>query len=251
MNGKYVMIALGGLLVACNYAQQPGSVVYDSLSGNVVAEYPYEKAIRAFEKQDSVRFPPMNAILFVGSSSIRLWKSLEDDMKGFDVINRGFGGAITEQVLHFMPRIVFPYKPSVIVHYCGENDISLGKSPEEIMVNYKAFIQRVHDSLPQVKILMLSVKPSIKRKNQLAQQKQLNCLLQDLCQQYDFVDYVDVATPMMKNDTLVREDIFMEDSLHMNSRGYEIWTPILREKLSAIRHNKNGVSVSTIPAREK
>jgi lysophospholipase L1-like esterase len=218
------------ILLSCKNHAQEQVPIEDTIISEV-KEYPYEQDIRKFEAKDKEHFPEPGMVLFIGSSSVRLWQTLDDDMKGIRVLNRGFGGAITGNVLHYMNRIVFPYKPATIVFYCGDNDIASGKHPDEILKNYREFIQRVHDSLPKTNILMLANKPSMRRFEQLSVQKEVNNELKKICQEYKFVEYIDIATPMMINDTTVRNDIFKNDSLHMNDKGYAIWTGILRKKL--------------------
>jgi len=232
----FIFIFLVNVFVFCscnNHAQQQDSIAVSDTTHKkeIVKDYPFENDIRKYEERDKDSFPKPGMVLFVGSSSIRLWKTLKNDMDGIPVLNRGFGSAITAHVLYFMDRIVIPYKPSVIVFYCGENDLGIGKQPTEILAQYREFIERVNKNLPQTRILMLSVKPSMRRSNQLALQKELNGLLEQLCNEYSFVEYVDVASPMMVNDTTVKNDIFLSDSLHMNQKGYAIWTEILRKKV--------------------
>src|SRR6516164_10408221 len=95
----------------------------------------WEKDIAAFERRDRDKPPPKNAVLFVGSSSIRLW-DLPKSFAGVEVINRGFGGSHLADVVHFAPRIVLPYEPRLIVLYAGDNDIAAGKTPERVHADF-------------------------------------------------------------------------------------------------------------------
>ena len=118
--------------------------------------------IAKFKALDKEKFPPEHAILFVGSSSIRLWK-LEDHFPGLHAINRGFGGSKIADSIHYADRIVIPYKPKAIVFYAGDNDIASGMTPRQVFWDYQAFVKKVHDALPETKIIFIAIKPSIKR----------------------------------------------------------------------------------------
>src|SRR5262245_60143394 len=111
-------------------------------------EAQWEKAIQAFKASDKTNPPPLNAILFIGSSSIRLWTSLEQDFAGHKVFNRGFGGSHLSDSVAFVDRIVVPYKPKLVLIYAGDNDIASGKSPERVFSDFKNFVQKIHAALP-------------------------------------------------------------------------------------------------------
>ena len=202
-------------------------------------ELPFENEIRRYEQQDKEFFPPRGGVLFIGSSSIRMWRSLEEDMEGIPVVNRGFGGATSSQILYYIDRIVLPYKPSVIVYYFGDNDAAAGRQPEKILSNYREFICRVRDSLPSTKIIMLSIKPSLKRQNKLSVQRAVNEGMKKLSEEYQKVEYLDISTAMMLNDSIIRDDIFLPDSIHMNQKGYAIWTKILKDELAPVQAPNN------------
>ena len=124
---------------------------------------PFENEIKAFEQSDKTNPPPKDAVLFVGSSSIRLWKTLEQDMPGMKVINRGFGGSQVEHSVRYADRIVLPYRPKLIVFYAGDNDIAAGKTPNRVLEDFKAFVAKVKTALPNTKILYVSIRPSVAR----------------------------------------------------------------------------------------
>jgi hypothetical protein len=120
----------------------------------------YEKEIKAFEKADQANPPSKNAILFIGSSSIRRWKSLAKDFPGRCVINRGFGGSQISDLIYYSDRIVIPYQPRLIVFYAGVNDVHDGKKPEQVLEDFKAFVAKIHQALPQARIDFISIGPS-------------------------------------------------------------------------------------------
>ncbi len=191
----------------------------------------FEKEIRFFEAQDKLSFPPVNAILFIGSSSIRRWFSLKDYFPDSDIIHRGFGGSTADDALLYVDRIVLPYKPSKIVYYEGDNDIGQGFSTNKITENIERFITRVNKDLPATEIFIISPKPSIARRQLWNKFVQLNSELKKLCDKYYFVSFIDVASPMFDENGMLRNDIFVDDSLHLNEKGYEIWGQTIRREI--------------------
>ena len=140
---------------------------------------PFEDEIAAFEKLDAKEPPPKNAILFLGSSSIALWSTLARDIPDFAVINRGFGGSIIEQSTNYAPRIVWPYEPRLIVFYAGDNDLAEGKSPEQVLADFQAFVSRVRDKLFATSIAFVSIKPSPSRAHLKREAMRANTLIRE------------------------------------------------------------------------
>ena len=134
----------------------------------------WETEIAAFEKADRANPPKKGAILFIGSSSIRLWKSLAADFPTRDVINRGFGGSQIDDSVYFADRIVFPYAPRLIVLYAGGNDINAGKSVDQVVKDFKGFVEKVHTQLPQTQIAYISIAGNPARWAQVEKVKAVN-----------------------------------------------------------------------------
>jgi len=199
---------------------------------NALKSNRFEKTITQFEQSDKKQPPPENAILFVGSSSIRMWKTLQQDMHPLTVINRGFGGSQFTDAIHFAGRIVTPYKPSMIVVYEGDNDIAAKKSPETVFKDYRRFVGIVRDSLPEVPIFFITIKPSPSRWSMWDDMKKANELIEQYTKLHDGLEYIDVSTPMIDEKGIVRPDIFLEDNLHMNPAGYKLWTSIIKPLLT-------------------
>ncbi|MFZ5941203.1 MAG: GDSL-type esterase/lipase family protein [Bacteroidota bacterium] len=191
----------------------------------------YEEDIRCFGFRDRMNPPEPGATLFVGSSSIVMWKTLSRDMQGTSVLNRGFGGSTATDLLHYFNRVVLPYKPSRIVYYEGDNDIGGGMPPAQFADSTRVFISRVKGEFPGTEIFLLSVKPSFARIRLADRVSEANELLREIAHSTEGVHYIDVSTPMYDEKGQLRKDIFLEDGLHMNSRGYEIWTGVVREAL--------------------
>ena len=190
----------------------------------------WEKEISAFEARDRTNPPPKDAVLFVGSSSIRMWTNLAADFPKLQVINRGFGGSAVPDSTHFADRIIFPYEPAKIVMYAGDNDIARGDSPEEVLQNFQAFVKKVHVQLPKTKIYFLAIKPSPSRWHLSPQSSEANQLIKKYCRFKPKLEYIDVWTPLMKEGKPDPE-FFLQDRLHLNGAGYERWAKVVRTAL--------------------
>lgn len=186
--------------------------------------------IDAFVKRDAREPPASGAILFTGSSSIRTWKTLARDMEPLRIINRGFGGSHLAHVDYYADQIVMPYAPRAIVLYAGDNDLSgtAPKTPKQVLADLRLFVSRVHDVYPETRIYFLSIKPSIQRWARWPSMERANALAQGFAARTPLVRYVDVATPMLGPDGRVDRRLFMKDGLHLNPRGYALWTSILK-----------------------
>jgi lysophospholipase L1-like esterase len=191
----------------------------------------WEGDIRAFERSDSVQPPAKHGILFVGSSSIRMWETLASDFPDLPVINRGFGGSELHDVAHFANRIVLPYKPRVIVVYAGDNDLANGRTPQQVLSDFRRLVRTVHRALPRTRIVFVAVKPSIARWNIIGRIREANTIVRRYTRTDTRVDFADVFTPMLGADGQPRKELFGEDGLHMTREGYELWTRVVRPYL--------------------
>ena len=196
----------------------------------------FAKEIEAFGEWDSKNAAPAEPILFVGSSSIRMWRTREC-FGDLPVINRGFGGSHISDHIHFVGRIVWPYKPRVIVFYAGDNDLAAGKSAQRVFDDYRKFVGIVRAKLPETRIIFVSIKPSESRWSLWPQAKKANEFVQGLCREDDRLFYTDLATPLLGPDGKPRNELFLGDKLHLNAAGYGVWTqaltPILRQALAS------------------
>jgi hypothetical protein len=195
----------------------------------------WEPAIQAFEAEDREQFPPQGGVLFVGSSSIRRWDTLKQDMAPLPVIHRGFGGAQMSDVLEYFHRLVLPYHPADIVIYVGGNDINGGKSPGQVFGDFRKFFARVHEAFPNTRIHVVSMKPSIKRKTSLPVLLRANALIEGFCASDDRLHFLDVLNPMLNTNGEPRPELYVEDLLHMTAEGYAIWTGIIKPHLQSVR----------------
>jgi len=189
---------------------------------------PFQNEIEAFEAADRAHPPTPGGVMFLGSSSIRLWKTLAEDFPDLRVVNRGFGGSTVPDSTRYADRVVVPHRPRLIVYYEGDNDIAAGHSPERVLADFKAFVSLLHERLPETRLLFISIKPSPSRAKVAAQAKEANRLVREFIATDPKLAYVDVWTPMLGADGQPREELFGPDRLHMNRKGYELWTSILR-----------------------
>lgn len=209
------------------------AVVGLALTGGtgVTAQGPdrWESAIREFAAEDAASPPPANAIVFTGSSSVRLWETLAEDMAPLTVMNRGFGGSLMQDAVYWVEDLVLKYEPRAVVLYEGDNDIGGGQvSPQELLEGFMTFVSRVHAELPETRIYFLAVKPSILRWGVWGEMLSANELIREYCETTERVTFIDVATPMLNVHGQPMAEIFVADDLHMNAQGYEIWTSVVR-----------------------
>ena len=188
----------------------------------------WENDIQQFEGTDKTNPPPKKAILFIGSSSIRIWKTLADDFPEHKVINRGFGGSHLNDSVFYFDRIVAPYKPKMIVIYAGGNDINAGKTPEEVFGAFTNFVAKAHRALPKTRVAYISIAPNPSRWSQVEQVKAANKLIEDFTKKDSRLAFINVFPAMLSEDGKPKPDIFLKDNLHMNAKGYAIWVPIVR-----------------------
>jgi len=227
------------LLVALSFVATGSHAQTTATRQTAVAVQPesrWESEIRAFEDTDRIDPPKPGGVVFVGSSSIRLWPDLQSDFPGVNVIQRGFGGSQIDDVVNYAPRIVLPYKPSLVVLYAGDNDLSAGRAPEQVFKDYKAFVSIVHKALPNTKVAYVSIKPSGDRWALADKMRAANSMIQKYAAKDSMLTFVDVFTPMLGPDGKPREELFTDDRLHMNYDGYAIWRELLTPIVTAAAH---------------
>ncbi|MDW3647865.1 MAG: GDSL-type esterase/lipase family protein [Bacteroidia bacterium] len=200
-----------------------------------------EKEVQAFEAKDKESAPPEDPILLVGSSSVRFWMTMKKDLAPLRVMNRGFGGSTFPELLYYYDRLVKPYSPKAILVYEGDNDLLMeGMTPENVLNNMKSFYSRVQNDFPGVKVWFISIKPSIARANLLETMQESNRLVKAYAAQTEHMEFLDVASPMLNEDGSIKDDIFVRDNLHMNAKGYAIWTKIIHPALLK-EYSKKGI----------
>ena len=196
---------------------------------------PFEAEITAFEKKDMVHPPAAGGVVFVGSSSFRMWKNLETAFPGVPVINRGFGGSELSDSVKYVHRIVTPYRPAMVVVYAGDNDISAGKSPETVCADFQKLVEEIHSDLPQTHIAFLSIKPSIARWKLVDKMKEANQLIQSFIKKHagrdHLLEYIDIFPAMLNEEGEPRPELFKSDGLHPTDECYRLWQKIIAPHL--------------------
>jgi lysophospholipase L1-like esterase len=195
----------------------------------------FEDEIAAFEAADREHPPPTRPIVFVGSSSIRLWSQLADDMAPLPVINRGFGGSQLAHVVHFAERIVVSYRPRAVVLYAGGNDLdeSTGKLAADVVRDFEAFVSLVHGAVPDARLYYLAIKPSRMRWARWPEQSKANAEIAALCARDPRLAFLDIATPMLATGAPPARELFRFDGLHLSEQGYALWTSVVKPRLLA------------------
>ncbi len=207
-----------------------------AIENDAGANYPdperFRQAIDAFVVSESENPSPDGAIVATGSSSMRGWHPrIAKDLEPLTIIPRGFGGSNMYDVLYFLDDLVLRYKPRAVMLYEGDNDASLGISSAQVLDYFDAIVERIHVTLPETRIYVLAVKPSISRWELWSAMQNTNDLLKSRCDGNPLLVYVDVATPMLGADDKPIENIFLADMLHMKDAGYDIWRDAVRPTL--------------------
>jgi len=191
----------------------------------------YQEDINKFKDQDLINFPEDVEVLFTGSSSIRFWNSLEEDMRPLKVLNRGFGGAHIVHVNYHFEDVVSRYNPQAIVFFCGTNDITALKTAKETVEDFKIFQNKVRTNLPNVPIFVIGIKPTPAREYIEEEELEYNKLIADLAAEDELLSFIDIWDAMLSEEGERIPELFVEDGLHINAKGYEIWTKLVRENL--------------------
>jgi len=194
----------------------------------------FDNEIKQFIEWDAKNTFPENALLFTGSSSMRMWPTAEY-FPETKVINRGFGGSQISDVNFYYDSVVKKYSPRVVIFYAGDNDINDGKSISQVFEDFKQFSKRLEKDFPETFLLYLPIKPSISRRKLWEKMNKVNMRIKDYCEKNKLLFYVDTATDMLDETGKPKANLFLEDGLHLNSAGYDLWTskvaPVLRKVL--------------------
>ena len=194
----------------------------------------WEATIQKFEAADITQPPPKGSVLLVGGSNARRWADVADYFPGQTVLNRGFGGAHLADILHFADRIVLPYEPRVIFLNAGGNDLSSGRSPEEVRDACRALVRKVGSALPGTRIISISLPPVLRAANSpqgMSVIKKTNALLSALADEEPALEFVDLFPAFAGANGRTRAELFVEDGTHFSAAGYAIVAGLLKPKL--------------------
>ena len=216
----YSLFAVFFALLSFNVLAQGGSAFFNEIEG--------------FKKEDSLHPPPKNAILFVGSSSFRLWRNLQEYFPRHSIINRGFGGSTLPDVIQYERETIFKYKPKQIIIYCGENDLASSDTitAQTVLQRFQKLFTDIRKVMPNVPIVFVSIKPSPSRWRLKEKLIEANKLIKKFLATKKKTAFADVWPLMLDGDGKPNEALFIEDKLHMNAEGYAIWAKVLDKHLT-------------------
>lgn len=228
------VFALAGLHGVGAHAQQAAVALHMPTASAKPARpsNPWAARFATFAKADQERAPVAGGVLFVGSSSIRLWDDLETQFSDWPgVLERGFGGSRMLDCVTYLKQLVTPYKPRLVLVYAGDNDLAEGRTPDEVLHSFRAFVQGVRAELPDTRIAYISIKPSPSRQMLLPQIRATNALIESYVASADNIDFIDIFTPMLDADDRPKSELFREDALHLNAAGYALWKSVISAHL--------------------
>jgi lysophospholipase L1-like esterase len=196
----------------------------------------WEPQIRAFEKAEGKRPAPKGSVVFAGSSTIRLWGDLAKDMAPLPTVQRGFGGAKVNDIIHYMDRLITPHEPSLVVLYIGSNDLldfggNRPKSVEQMQGLYDTLLTRLHDRIPDARLVVLATFPSPLNARRAEQIDAVNEFVRSFAQDKPWLDVLNGNAALMTPEGTPNRSLFRFDRVHLNKKGYARWTQILRPKL--------------------
>lgn len=194
---------------------------------------PFYSEIQQFKKEDNIHFPPKHAILFLGSSSFRKWTDVQKYFPSYPIINRGFGGSTIPDAIHYLNQIVFPYQPRQILIYEGDNDVASSDkiTADSVLNRFKKLFFLIRRKLPGTNISFVSIKPSLNRESMMPEMAKANSLIKNFLKDKKNAAFIDVYHSMLTKEGKPMPDIFIEDGLHMNAKGYGIWQKIIEPYL--------------------
>jgi len=217
-------VAAGGLAVGSLMSVHGQTMPSVGRLASSVIDTRWQTALDAFSQADQAQAPQPGGVLFVGSSSIRLWTDLERSFEAQPiVVKRGFGGSRLSDCTRHLQRLVLPYKPRLVVVYAGDNDLAEGASPREVFESFVAFAKGVHAELPDTRIAYLSIKPSPLREALMPSARETNRLIEAYSATNPHLDYIDVFSKMLGPDNRPRDELYAADRLHLNQAGYALW----------------------------
>lgn len=200
----------------------------------------FESQIETFEQQDRENPPACGGIVFAGSSTFVMWKTMGEDLKPLPVLNRGFGGSTFPELIYYSGRIVIPYRPKIVVVYEGDNDLAGSDvHAAAVLENFTCLAEKIHHALPDTMIYYLSIKPSMARWDRWEEMKKANRMISDFVRGKERLGFIDIVPAILDDDGKPRESLFVDDHLHLNTEGYrriaEIIRPIIREGFEGTR----------------
>ena len=211
---------------------------YKQFENYILNEDPtfWEREISRIEKRYEDEYP-QGVVVGYGSSSIRFWKSIAEDLAPIPVVNHGFGGSKLPDATYYIERLVLPFSPRAVLLFSGTNDLSLtkggSKTGEDVFQDFVDFINKLKNSIPEIHLFYITITPTRARWSIWHEAKKANQLIEDFAAEDDIITIIDPTDAFLGPDGLPRKDYFRFDRLHPNKKGYEVWTSIIRPVLMA------------------
>jgi lysophospholipase L1-like esterase len=206
-------------------------LVFAAFQSNAQDPSRFDEKIKELTEAEYNFDPAKELVVFTGSSSVLRWYDVPSYFPDYNVINNGFGGSHFSDMLHFYKEVIVKPQPEILFIYEGDNDIANKKDPKAVFKEAKTLAKWIKRDLPDTKVIFISAKPSVRRAGFDEQYKDLNRRIKRYTRCRKQFDYADVWSAMMGEDGKVRPDLFIEDNLHMNKTGYDIWGEVMREFL--------------------
>ena len=210
-----------------------GATAADATSEYLAAKARWHNELAAFARADQERLPPPGGVVFVGSSTVRMWTRLAQDFARVPggVVNRGFGGSTLADCSLFARELVVRYRPRQVVVYAGDNDLAEGRTPLQVLDSFARFANTVRAELPEARISFVSVKPSPSREQLMPQIRETNHVISAYLNLLPNSEFIDIYTPMLGADGRPRMELFRGDRLHMTDEGYRLWHSVIASHL--------------------
>lgn len=210
-----------------------GATAADATSDYLAAKARWHNELAAFARADQERLPPPGGVVFVGSSTVRMWTRLAQDFARVPggVVNRGFGGSTLADCSLFARELVVRYKPRQVMVYAGDNDLAEGRTPLQVLDSFARFANTVRAELPDARISFISVKPSPSREQLMPQIRETNHVISAYLNLLPNSEFIDIYTPMLGADGRPRMELFRGDRLHMTDEGYRLWHSVIASHL--------------------
>jgi lysophospholipase L1-like esterase len=197
-------------------------------AAGLVGKNRFEKNVLAYEAADKTNVPPQNAILLAGDSQFYRWKTLHEDLPDYTIINRGIDSFETSDLIYFTDQLVLSYKPRLIILHIGSNDVHNGKSPNQVLADFKAFVAKVRAVQSDVPIAFSSITPSPGRWDEVDKRKETNQVIKDYIMTQPHLLFINLWDAMLTADGKPREDLWVADRVHPNHAGYLLRVKIMR-----------------------
>lgn len=236
---RLALLALAGVAALSARAETPRPAAVPPAAAAAApvlspAHARWQASLAAFAQTDQQQHPGSDGVLFVGSSTIRLWPHLSQDFRPLPVIiNRGFGGSTLRDCSSLVRELVTQYKPRQVLVYAGDNDLAEGRAPAEVLGSFVNFVHSVRAELPDTRITYISIKPSPSRVALLPRIREANALIAGYAQTMPGLRYIDIFSPMLDTQGLPRPELFRADRLHLNDAGYQLWQSVIAADLAA------------------